>query len=189
MTATAQKQDVIDLLLNQHTEIKSLFAQVKAAKNGEQKQQAFQQLVRLLAIHESAEEEVVHPAARDDASDAVVDARLHEENEAKHVLSDLYDLGVDAPGFDAKFAEFEQAVVAHATHEEQDEFPALRRNTDPKTLRRMAGAIRAAEAIAPTRPHPAAGESPVANMLAGPPLAIFDRMRDAVRDWRQAHKG
>jgi hypothetical protein len=24
-----------------------------------------------------------------------------------------------------------------------------------------------------------------ANLIAGPPLAMFDRMRDAVRDWRQ----
>ncbi len=187
MTATAQKQDIIDLLISQHNEIKSLFAEVKAAQRSEQKRQAFQQLVRLLAVHESAEEEVLHPAARDDAGDAVVEARLREEGEAKRVLSDLYDLGVDAPGFDAKFAEFEQAVLAHATHEEQEEFPALRRKTDANRLHRMAGAVRAAEAIAPTRPHPAAGESAIANMLAGPPLAIFDRMRDAVRDWRQGH--
>ncbi len=188
MTAAAQKQDIIDLLLSQHNEIKSLFAKVRNASGGEQKRQAFQQLVRLLAVHESAEEQVVHPSARDDASDAVVDARLREEGEAKHVLSHLYDLGVDAPGFDAKFAEFERAVLAHATHEEQEEFPALRRNTDANTLRRMAGAVRAAEAIAPTRPHPAAGESAAANMIAGPPVAIFDRMRDAVRDWRQEHQ-
>jgi hypothetical protein len=47
----------------------------------------------------------------------------------------------------------------------------------------MAGAVRAAEAAAPTRPHPAAGESAAANALAGPPLAVFDRIRDAVRGW------
>jgi hypothetical protein len=47
----------------------------------------------------------------------------------------------------------------------------------------MAGVVRAAEAAAPTRPHPAAGESAVANVMAGPPLALFDRVRDAVRDW------
>ncbi|MFD2767982.1 hemerythrin domain-containing protein [Micromonospora eburnea] len=188
MTAAAQKQDVIDLLLSQHNEIKSLFTRVKAARDSEQKREAFQQLVRLLAVHESAEEQVVHPSARDDAGDAVVDARLHEEAEAKHVLADLYDLGVDGPGFDAKFAEFERAVLDHATHEEKEEFPALRRNTDANTLRRMAGAVRAAEATAPTRPHSQAGESAAGNMLVGPPVAIFDRMRDAVRDWREAHQ-
>ncbi|GAB1692919.1 hypothetical protein [Krasilnikovia sp. M28-CT-15] len=51
----------------------------------------------------------------------------------------------------------------------------------------MAGAVRAAEAVSPTRPRPAAGEGPVSNMLAGPPVAVLDKMRDAVRDWRQSH--
>jgi hemerythrin superfamily protein len=184
MTAQVQEQDVIDLLLSQHTEIRGLFAQVRSG-TGERKRDAFQSLVRLLAVHESAEEQVVHPAARHDAGDEVVDARLHEEDEAKHVLSDLYDLGTDNPAFDAQFADFEQAVLAHAAHEEQEEFPELRRNTDPEKLRRMAGAVRAAEAVSPTRPHPAAGENPVTNMLAGPPVAVFDKMRDAVRDWHQ----
>jgi len=186
MTAQVQEQDVIDVLLGQHNEIKALFAQVKAAQ-GEQKRDRFQQLVRLLAVHESAEEQVVHPAARKKIGDQMVEARLHEESEAKHVLSDLYDLGTDDPRFDARFAAFEQAVLAHATHEEQEEFPELRRTTDEDKLRRMSGAVRAAEAVAPTRPHPTAGENPVANMLAGPPVAVFDKMRDAVRDWRQSH--
>ncbi|MFF5225252.1 hemerythrin domain-containing protein [Dactylosporangium sp. NPDC000521] len=186
MTTTRHEQDVVDLLLAQHNEIKALFADVRTAQ-GEAKEQAFQRLVRLLAVHESAEEQVVHPAARHQAGDAVVDARLREESEAKHVLSELYDLGVDGPGFEAKFAELERSVLAHATSEERDEFPELRRNTDPDRLRRMAGAVRAAEAVSPTRPHPAAGESPVANVVLGPPVAVFDKMRDAIRDWRQSH--
>jgi hemerythrin superfamily protein len=185
MTAV-QEKDVVELLLSQHNEIKALFTEVTMAE-GESKQRAFQKLVRLLAVHESAEEQVVHPAARHDAGDQVVNDRLHEENEAKRTLSDLYDLGTDSLEFDVKFADFEQAVLAHAAHEEQEEFPELRRNTGPDKLRRMAGAVRAAEAVSPTRPHPAAGENPVTNMIAGPPVAVFDKTRDAVRDWRQSH--
>ena len=181
---TAQEQDVVELLLAQHTQIQALFAEVRAA-HGDRRQQAFQELVRLLAVHEAAEEQVVHPAARSDAGDAVVEARLHEEDEAKHALAELYDMGVDAPGFEAKFTALERAVLDHARHEEQEEFPLLRTNSDPARLRRMAGAVRAAEAVSPTRPHPAAGESAVGNLIAGPPLAVFDKMRDAVRDWRQ----
>ena len=181
---TAQEQDVVDLLMAQHDEIKSLFAQVKTAQ-GSEKRERFQELVRLLAVHESAEEEVVHPAARRPAGAEVVEERLHEEDDAKHVLAELHDMGVDHPEFDARFAAFERAVIAHATHEEQEEFPELRQDMGEDRLRRMAGAVRAAEAVAPTRPHPQAGESAVANLLVGPPTAVFDRMRDAVRDWRQ----
>jgi hypothetical protein len=55
-----------------------------AAASGEHKRDLFQDLVRLLAVHEIAEEEVVHPAARRaiDGGDQVVDSRLHEEDEA-----------------------------------------------------------------------------------------------------------
>lgn len=185
---TAREQNVVDLLLDQHQQIKTLFGQVATA-HGAEKRERFEELVRLLAVHETAEEEVVHPTARRKITegDQVVDRRLHEEDEAKRALAELYDLGVEHPEFDRRLAELADAVIMHATHEEQEEFPYLRQELSEEQLRRMAGAVRAAEATAPTRPHPRAGESAAANLLAGPPLAVFDRMRDAVRDWRQSH--
>jgi hemerythrin HHE cation binding domain-containing protein len=186
----AQDQDVVELLLDQHDQIRSLFGQVQTAQ-GTTKRELFEDLVRLLAVHESAEEEVVHPAARKKvpSGDQVVQSRLHEENEAKQALAHLYDIGVDHPEFDTGFAALSNAVNEHAMHEETEEFPQLRQNIPAEQLRRMAGAVRAAETMAPTRPHPQAGDSAAANMIAGPPLAIFDRMRDAVRDWREKSPG
>jgi hypothetical protein len=180
----AQEQDVVDLLLEQHNQIRTLFDQVSVAQ-GKDKRLLFEDLVRLLAVHESAEEEVVHPAARRkiDDGDDIVDARLEEENEAKQALADLYDMGVDHPQFDIHLHRLAAAVIQHATREEREEFSQLREVLKPDELRRLAGAIKAAEALAPTRPHPAVGESATANLLAGPPLAVFDRARDAIRDW------
>ncbi|MCW2641547.1 MAG: hemerythrin [Dactylosporangium sp.] len=185
-----QQQDVVDVLFEQHIQIKSLFSQVAAAQ-GARKRELFEDLVRLLAVHESAEEEVVHPAARHniEGGDQVVDGRLHEEHEAKQALSELYDLGVDHPEFDTRLAVLAEAVITHATHEENAEFAFLRQNIPAEKLRRMAGALRAAEATAPTRPHPGAGESATANLLAGPPIAVFDRIRDGVRDWNRSNNG
>lgn len=178
-------QDVVELLLEQHSEIKSLFARVAEADK-DHRRQSFDDLVRMLAVHEAAEEEVVHPAVRRkvDDGDTIAEARLEEEHEAKTALADLYDLGVDHPEFDGRLRTLATAVIAHATNEETMEFPRLREILEPDELRKMAGAIKAAEAIAPTRPHPMAGESATANLLTGPPLAVFDRARDAVRNWR-----
>ena len=69
------------------------------AAEATQQQELFEDLVRLLAVHESAEEEVVHPTARRklDHGDEVVESRLHEEDEAKRALTELYDLGVEHP--------------------------------------------------------------------------------------------
>lgn len=182
-------RDVVELLLGQHQRIKTLFTEVAAA-TGERKRDAFDELVRLLAVHESAEELVVHPAVRlqGEGSEAIVEARLREEDEAKKALAELHDLGVDHPEFDIRLEAFAVDVLAHANHEEQEEFPRLRSGTDAKRRRRMADAVRAAEAMAPTRPHPMAGESEAANLVAGPPLAIFDRVRDAVRDWARNNR-
>ncbi|MEU4244704.1 hypothetical protein [Actinoplanes sp. NPDC026619] len=71
--------------------------------------------------------------------------------------------------------------------EEREEFPALRAGVDPAKRIWMAGAVRAAEAVAPSHPHPQAGVHPVTNMLAGPPVALFDKVREAVSRWRESH--
>jgi hemerythrin superfamily protein len=175
-------QDAVDLLLAQHARIEELFRAVLAA-DGAQRGPLFHDLVRLLAVHETAEEEVVHPFARAqiDAGPAVVAARLEEERLAKELLAQLDERGPDAPDFTERLIEVRDVVLAHARREERDEFPHLRQVTDAKTRERMADAIRAAEAIAPTRPHPGV-ESATANVMLGPGLALVDRVRDAIRE-------
>src|SRR5690606_41788081 len=77
-------EDVIELLLGQHMLIRELFVEVQSS-TGEARSEAFARLVRLLAVHETAEEEVVHPLARRhiDGGEQVVEDRLREEHEAK----------------------------------------------------------------------------------------------------------
>ena len=184
----ADNKDVVDLLLDQHHEVRRLITEITTT-TGDSKRDAFDDLVRLLAVHESAEEEVVHPVSRDlEGARSIVEARLQEESEAKKTLAELYDMGVDHAEFDARFEAFATDVLVHANADEEEEFPRLREELSPERRRRMAGAVEAAEAIAPTRPHPAAGESATANLIAGPPLALFDRTRDAVRDWRRKNR-
>lgn len=172
-------ENVIALLERQHVDIRTLLGVVEGAA-GDKRRDAFHDLVRLLAVHEIAEEEVVHPEVRSVGGDAVVDARVGEEHRAKQLLSTLYDMGPDADGFDILFTELKQDVLAHAGHEEREEFPLLRRARDEGELREMANAVRAADVSVPARPHPGA-ESAKADFVPGPPLALMDRARDAIR--------
>jgi hypothetical protein len=68
----------------------------------------------------------------------------------------------------------------HADREELEEFDKLGRELDADDLKRMASAVRAAEAIAPTRPH-AGVESATANFAVGPFASMLDRARDAIQ--------
>jgi hemerythrin superfamily protein len=173
-------EDVITLLKGQHQQIRQLFEEVEQGK-GNDRREAFRSLVRLLSVHETAEEELVHPEVRQqEGGQQVVEARLGEEHRAKKLLSTLDGMGPDAEGFDTLLTQLRDDVLAHAEHEELEEFPLLRAAHGPKRLEAMAGTVRAAEAMAPTRPHPGV-EGAAANVLLGPPVAIMDRARDAIR--------
>nr|WP_197694367.1 MULTISPECIES: hemerythrin domain-containing protein [unclassified Mycobacterium] len=179
-SAITSPTDVVDFLVSQHEQIKSLFAETLAA-SGKEREKAFVELRRLLAVHETAEEEIVHPRAKRKLSDgaAVVDERLHEEHEAKTVLQKLEKLDVDSAEFTSLLTQLRDAVVAHAEHEEHDEFSKLGQELSGDELERMGRAAKLAEAIAPTRPH-AGVESQAANLAAGPFAAMLDRARDAI---------
>lgn len=182
MTSTnlAGGRDVVAFLIAQHEQIKELFEQVSSSK-GDERQEAFTALRRLLAVHETAEEEVVHPRAREELEGGadIVDARLQEENEAKEKLAALESLDTDGAEFEKLFQELQADVLNHAAAEESEEFGRLADELDADQLERMRRAAELAESTAPTRPHPGV-ESAKANMLAGPFAAMLDRVRDAL---------
>ncbi|NKZ05620.1 hemerythrin domain-containing protein [Actinomadura latina] len=178
MAETAE--NVVDLLRAQHDEIRRLASTVENS-TGTIRKDAFDQLRELLAVHETAEEEVVHPFARRAIGDGshLVDDRLEEENKAKGALSELEKMDTDSPEFLEKFSKFHRDVEAHASHEEKEEFPRIRQEATPEQMRGMAKAVHAAEAAAPTHPHQGT-ESPTKNLAVGPMAAVADRVRDAI---------
>ncbi|MEV6759151.1 hemerythrin domain-containing protein [Streptomyces sp. NPDC051105] len=177
----AKDDDVVALLMRQHGDIRNLFDEVEATK-GEERRDAFHRLVRLLAVHETAEEEVVHPFARRalPGGQQVVEDRLTEERAAKETLVALDELDTDDPKFMPQLLKLRRDVQKHARAEERYEFTHIRRSTDTTNLAAMAKAVKAAEAMAPTRPHPGV-ESGAKNIALGPVAALMDRTKDTVR--------
>ena len=179
-TAVTSPTDVVDFLSGQHEQIRSLFAKA-LAETGQAREKAFVNLRRMLAVHETVEEEIVHPRAKRKIADgeAVVDRHLEEEREAKTVLQQLEKLDVDSEESTRLLTELRDAVLSHAKHEEKDEFTKLGEQLSSEELESMGRAAKLAEAIAPTRPH-AGVESQLANVVAGPFASMLDRARDAI---------
>ncbi|MFF5158306.1 hemerythrin domain-containing protein [Streptomyces sp. NPDC000348] len=177
----ARDDDVVALLMRQHGDIRNLFDEVEAT-TGDERRDAFRRLVRLLAVHETAEEEVVHPFVRRavPGGEQVVEDRLTEEREAKETLAVLDEMDTDDPKFLPRLMQLRTDVQLHARAEERYEFTHIRRSADATRLAVMAKAIKAAEAMAPTRPHPGV-ESGAANVALGPVAALMDRTKDTVR--------
>jgi hypothetical protein len=178
---TMEETDVIELLIAQHGMIRDLFDEVEQATDG-QRGEAFTRLVRMLAVHETAEEEILHPYARRkiDGGEGVVQDRLVEEHEAKQLLQEMDKAGPDAPGFMENLLTLRAAVEAHARSEERYEFSKIRAETSAAERRTLGAGVKAAEAMAPTHPHPGV-ESATKNVLMGTPVAMMDRARDVIR--------
>lgn len=99
----------------------------------------------------------------------------------------------DSPEFLDQFAALRQDVLAHAENEERYEFAHFNRVADRGRLETLARAVQAAEALAPTLPHPSGGGTPISlrshpgtdtalkNVAVGPVAAVVDRTRDVVR--------
>jgi hemerythrin superfamily protein len=177
--ASTSAPDVVAVLIGQHARIKALFTTVRTAA-GPARQDAFEELRELLAVHETAEEVVLRPVSQKAAGQAVTDARNAEEKEANAVLAKLEKLDVNGTEFEETFAQFEKAVLAHAEHEEQEEFPAVVAATSPAERQDMGKHLLRAEHLAPTHPHAAAAGSPAAQKVLGPFAAMVDRVRDTL---------
>jgi hemerythrin superfamily protein len=175
-------EEVVAFLKAQHDLIEDMFDEVLLASDPKAREKPFIELRQLLAVHETAEEMIVHPRVRREfeGGDAIVDARLKEEHDAKQQLSKLENLDITSQQFIDEFTKLRDAVLEHAEHEENEEFPRLQQKLDADELKQMATAVKAAEAIAPTRPHPGV-ESAKLNFALGPFASMLDRARDAIK--------
>lgn len=152
MTAVAAT-DVVEVLLAQHALIEEQFEAVSAAGGKAARRKAFQELARLLVVHETIEQELVHPlnAGDIDAGAEVVADRLEEEQRADEMLAEMFEIEVDDPDFDRLLAGLREAVLSHATREERYEFPRLRQHEPADVRVELAVAVQDAFDAAPTR--------------------------------------
>jgi len=174
--------EVVAFLKAQHNLIEDMFDEVLLASDPEAREKPFVELRQLLAVHEAAEEMLIHPRVRREffAVSSMVDARLKEEHDAKEQLSRIEKLDTTSQEFIDELVTLREAVLQHAENEERDEFPKLEGKLDADELKRLTTAVRVAEALAPTRPH-AGVESAKLNLALGPFASMLDRARDAIQ--------
>jgi hypothetical protein len=123
--------DVIDIMLEQHAQIRAAIGALATAVGpGDEAvpDQAVRELEALIEAHEDVEARLVHPLAEQGIPDgvAVAHARVVEENRADELLGQLVALGVADTRFPAVFAEFRDIMLDHLRREELEEFAALR---------------------------------------------------------------
>lgn len=176
------EKDIIDLLIDDHTEFRTLFSQLDTTP-AEQRGDLFRHIVSELARHEAAEEAIVHAATRDvPGGEDVAQAVLAEEDQAEKLMAQMERMDPEGEEFLVAFRTLRQDVLAHARHEERDEFRRLRAHLDADRRHEMANGFETLKGMAPTHPHPRTPQEPAVRAAVGPIAGIFDRARDAARN-------
>ncbi|MFE4456452.1 hemerythrin domain-containing protein [Nocardia tengchongensis] len=182
--------DVIGLLVRQHEQMRVLFTDIAAAVDSVEREVTFFTLRRFLAVHEAAEAQIIHPRARIelDGGSAMVDARLREEHDAGVQLTQLESLDHGSAEFEEKLILLSGFLIAHNAREEEEEFPRLRDELEPRQLQAMrrAGELAATPAPAPARPTMA---SVGANLFPGPFADMLERARDLISEPSEPSEG
>lgn len=176
--------DAIDLLSRDHRDVEQRFTQYEAASDTEMKTELAHEIVHELAVHGEVEELRFYPRVREvvENGDALADEAIGEHLSVKETLNAIDWATADEAGFDDRMRELMRDVRHHVEEEEREIFPRLREAMSNEDLQELGERMERARRMVPTRPHPNAPTSPAAKAATGPPMALIDRIRDAVRD-------
>jgi hemerythrin superfamily protein len=176
--------DAIQLIVSDHREVERLFKEFERAERAgdvTRQGECVRSLVRELSVHASIEEQFVYPALRERAGDERVLDALEEHHGAKVTLDEIDALPAGHPRLPSKVRLLAESVRRHVEAEERELLPALERALGEEGRRDLGEVLARAKRTAPTRPHPAAPDTPPANFLASALASIVDRSRDAIR--------
>ncbi len=165
-----------------HAVLDRLMTEAQRAAAPKEFARAVGELSRRALQHAFAEETVLFPVYRERFGDRADE--LTADVESKHQeINDLL-VQIDGAPDDARTRAAVDRVCAliraDAREEEDVLLPRLLAELDPDALRRLGSAWEAARVAAPIRPHPRVSRRPPGNVLAGPFLAVWDRLRGAV---------
>ena len=116
----------IQLLKNDHREVKKMFRDYENATDTRKKQEIAEKVFMELEVHAKIEEEIFYPAVREQGKDEtkkVVAEGLEEHHVMDVLIRELRRLDAKQEEFDAKFKVLTENVEHHIEEEETEMLP------------------------------------------------------------------
>ncbi len=132
-------QDAVSLILDDHREMETLFAQLQAGEGN--RPELLAKVEAMLRAHSEAEEHQVYPVLAEVGAEDDVRDGLEDHHEAEELLEQLRALGPDDEEFDAKLQEFVTAIATHIEEEESELLPMLQQAVSEERLQELARAF------------------------------------------------
>ncbi|MGW2939377.1 hemerythrin domain-containing protein [Streptomyces sp. NPDC001156] len=175
--------NVIEELMADHREVEEIFGRIQSMTGeGQELRDLVDEVTIELVRHSVAEEQYLYPAVREhvEGGDRIADKELRDHSRIEKLLKQLEKTNADDAEMSPLLQQLMEEVAAHVEDEENNLFPMLRQACSSEMLGDLGEKVRRAKTIAPTRPHPAAPDTPPANKLLAPGAGLVDRARDFV---------
>jgi iron-sulfur cluster repair protein YtfE (RIC family) len=174
--------DLVDAVLADHRALARLLDDVAASGDARNRRELAERAIAELARHWAAEEQVMYPAVRRGLPDgeAVAGRGLARHADGEQLMKRIQQADATTPEFDELVDRLVGEVGEHLRTEEAEVLPGLRAGCSAEELADLGRKFEFARKVAPTRPHPAAPDTPPANRVTGPGMALVDRVRDAL---------
>jgi hemerythrin-like domain-containing protein len=177
--------DAVRLLLEQHDEIRRLFAEWDelSSRPSKRKEELVRELITILVKHAKIEEQIFYPAvaAEVEGQHRLVDESLEEHHAAELMLNEIDRMEPESDRFDAKVTVLKEITIHHLQEEEEELFPQVMEQLSEERRRELGGAMLTAWKVAPTRPHPHAPATPPGNLVTAIPATVIDLTVGAAR--------
>ncbi|APR84834.1 Regulator of cell morphogenesis and NO signaling [Minicystis rosea] len=126
--------NAFDLLKQQHREADELFIRLESAPL-ERRGELLNQLADALAVHTMIEEKHFYPASMvGSETEDLLRAALDEHLGVKQLLTDLLEIDVTDPAFEARLETLRLQVEKHVREEEIELFPRVDQLLDPSRI-------------------------------------------------------
>ncbi len=117
--------DALQLLRNDHREVKELFREFEDADGSKRKQQIAEKAIMSLEIHADIEEEIFYPSVRrqDDVESELMNEAEEEHHVARLLIDELKRARKRDERWEAKFKVLAESVRHHIEEEESEMLP------------------------------------------------------------------
>jgi hemerythrin-like domain-containing protein len=132
--------NAIQLLKQQHQDVRDLFELFEKASDSTDKDRICQQLANNLAAHMTIEEQIFYPAAFDAVKDeSQRQEAFSEHQEAKEILAEVLDMDMSLGGqnFEERIHLLRQKIEHHVREEEDVLLERVREVMDRDELKRL----------------------------------------------------
>jgi hypothetical protein len=134
----AQAVGALEVLVDQHRQIATLFDLLAAPAEPARRQQLFDALADAMAVHAAIEERHFYPAVRALRTDAILLSALADHLGIKRALAALLSSSAADPTFDARLSVLRERFEQHVREEETDLLPHARDMLEPPVLEAVA---------------------------------------------------